>query len=70
MYSGIAEKFDGDKVEINIYYDLSNDIFDYKSILNHINSSIEYEIERPVLVEKSVDNGKDEVRYTFTANVK
>ena len=69
MFNAITEKFNGNKVEINIQYDLTDDIYDYKTILNHIESSIEYKIDRPVLTEKLVDNKSEVATYKFTANV-
>lgn len=69
MFSAISEKFEGSKVTINIQYDLVDDIHDYKTILNHIESNIEYKTDRPVLIEKLVDHGSDVATYKFTANV-
>ena len=69
MFRSIVEKVDSKKVEINIQYDLVDDIHDYKTILNHIESSIEYKIDRPVLTEKLVDHKSEVATYKFTANV-
>ncbi len=69
MYTNLVENFENDQVTIKIQYNLVEDIHDYKTILNHIKNSIEYNIVYPRLLEKQVDHAQDLATYTFTATV-
>lgn len=57
------------KVSINIIYNINDDIFDYKTILGHIKSSIEYNVTNFLLIEKKIDYDEKIATYSFTADI-